>query len=424
MRFSILCIGTYGDVAPYVALGAQLKQEGHDVTIGAHEKARTLCERFSLDFHPIGGDLSVETSPQESKNLFEAKGLKKLVSLFKLMRLFHRVLDIHLKDCLEITQGANVLIYHPAAFAGPHLAEYFNIPAIRMSLQPELPTSQHPSCLIRMPTCLGRIGNAIGHFISQQALWQVFRRKINRWRSDVLNLPNSPFWKPTHYSNIRDLVAFSPSLIERPTDWHPSTEMVGFCRLQEADQWTPSEELREFLSAGEPPLYVGFGSLTEAFPSSVVATIIDVIKIKKIRAMIPKHFEGLHELDLPSHILPIDYVPHDWLFPKVCAVVHHGGVGTLSAGLHAGKPTWVIPCIVDQFFFGEQIFKWGVGPQPLAKAHFNRNSFEKGLDQLLQQASYREEALKFQQSLSQENGVEDACRWILQLATTLSTSKY
>lgn len=425
MKFSILCIGSYGDVAPYVALGAKLKDEGHDVTIGTHEKAKALCERFSLQFHPIGGDLTVQTSVEESRELFEARGFKKLISFFKLLRLFHRVLDIHFKDCLKVTQGADVLIYHPSAFAGPHLAEHFKMTAIRMNLQPEIPTSQHPSCAISMPKWLGRVGNVIGHFIAQQLLWRLFRGKINRLRHEVLKLPKSPFWKPTNYSNIRDLVAFSPSLIQRPTDWDPSVAMVGFCRLQEADRWVPPEGLQRFLSEGEPPLYLGFGSLTEAFSSSIVATIIDVLKIKKIRTIIPKNLEGLKELDLPSHILPVDYVPHDWLFPRVSAIVHHGGVGTLSAGLHAGKPTWIIPCIFDQFFFGEKVFEWGVGPQPLAKVHFNRNDFEKRLDQLLQKASYREKALQFQQSLNQENGVESACKWILQQADryTASNSK-
>src|SRR5690348_3671473 len=119
MKFSLLCIGTYGDVAPYVALGAKLKQEGHEVTIAAHEKARAVCERFLLQFHPIGGDLSVLTSPEESRQLFEARGFRKLISFFKLMCLFRKVLDIQLQDSLQAAQGADVLIYHPAAFAGP-----------------------------------------------------------------------------------------------------------------------------------------------------------------------------------------------------------------------------------------------------------------------------------------------------------------
>lgn len=414
MRFCILSIGTHGDVVPYVALGNKLKQEGHEVVIGTHEKARSLCDRFGLDFYPIGGDLSVETSAEKSNELFEASGFKKIISIFKLMRLLRGVLDIHFRDCLAAAEGADVLIYHPAAFAGPHLAEYFKISAIRMHLQPELPTSQHPSCLVPLPQWLGRTGNRVGHFISRQFFWRMFRGKINRWRCEILKLAKSPFWKATTYSKIEDLVAFSPTLIQPPTDWHPSVAMVGFCRLGEADQWTPSPELQQFLTEGEPPLYLGFGSLTGAFSPSIIAIIIDVLKTRKLRAIVPKNMPGLKDIVLPSHILSVDYVPHDWLFPRVSAVIHHGGVGTLSSGLHAGKPTWVIPCIVDQFFFGEKVAKWGVGPQPLAKIYFSRENFEKGLHQLLSTESYREQALKFQHSLNQENGVESAYKWILQ----------
>lgn len=414
MKIRILCVGSYGDVAPYVALGAQLKQQGHDVLIATHEKARALCERFLLGYHPVGGDLSVETSPEESRELFEASGFKKVISLFKIMRLFNRVLDVQFRDCLAAARGADVLIYSPAAFAGPHLAEHFKISAIRMSLQPEILTSQHPSCFVPMPRWLGRVGNLMGHFISQQFMWQMFRGKINRWRCEVLKLTKSPFWRPTNYSNIRDLVSFSPTLIHRPSDWNPSIGMVGFCRLQEAERWAPPEELQRFLTEGRTPIYLGFGSLTEVFSPSIVATIIDVLKTKKIKTIVPKNLPGLKEIDLPPHVLAVDYVPHDWLFPRVSAVIHHGGVGTLSSGLHAGKPTWVIPCMVDQFFFAEKVVEWGVGPKPLPRIHFNRNDFEKGLDQLLRNASYREHALQCQRSLNQENGVEDASRWILQ----------
>ncbi|OJU81199.1 MAG: hypothetical protein BGO10_09660 [Chlamydia sp. 32-24] len=414
MRFSFICIGTYGDVVPYVALGAKLRQEGHEVIIGAHEHAKELCQKFSLAYYPIGGDLAKHTSKEEAKSLFEAKGLKKITAFFNVMRLLRKVLDIHLKDCRQATIDADVLIYHPAAFAGPHLAEFLKIPAIKMSLQPEILTSQHPSCLISMPKYLGKIGNLIGHFISQQFFWQIFRKKINQWRKSELNLSKTPFWRPTKYSNIKELVTFSPSLIKRPTDWHSSTGMVSFCRLKEGGRWTPSKQLIQFLEEAEKPLYLGFGSLTEAFPSEIVNTIIEVFKEKKIKAIIPKNLPGLENILLPEHILAVDYIPHDWLFPKVSAVIHHGGVGTLSAGLYAGKATWVMPCIVDQFFFGQKTFEWGIGPKPLPKVQFTKKRFEDGLKDLLRNTSYTKNALKLQKRLDQEDGTQEAYQWIIQ----------
>ncbi len=414
MKVTILTVGTYGDVAPCVALGSQLKKEGHEVVIATHEKMKSLCERFSLKFSQIRGDLSVETPPEQSKELFEAKGWKRVSSFFKLMRLFYRVLDVQLQDCYEAAKGADLIIYHKAAFAGPHLAEHFKIPAVQMLLQPELPTWQHASCLVSMPKWMGQYGNYLGHLISQQFLWQIFRGKINQWRHEVLQLPKSPFWKPTTYQKIYDLVTFSPSLMDRPKDWGPDVKMVGFCRLKETDQWTPPKELVQFIESGVSPIYLGFGSLSESFSPHVIQEIIKVLDEKGIKTIVPANLPGLQDLKLPSHIFPIGYVPHDWLFPKVAAVIHHGGVGTLSAGLYAGKPTWIIPCIVDQFFFGEKTAKdWRVGPQPIAKVDFNREKFAVGLDQLLQNLQvYQEKATQYKHLLEKEDGVRAASTWI------------
>ena len=421
MRFCILCLGTYGDVAPYVALGAKLKANGHEITIAAHEKARSLCQRFLLNFSPIGGDMSVEATPEESRMLFEAKGIWKIISFFKLTMLMKRVLGVQLRDCLAVAKGADCLIYHPATFAGPHLAERFQIPAIRMNLQPEHPTKEHPSCLVPMPKWLGWLGKWLGHFSSQQFLWQVFRGEINRWRWEALGLANSPFWKPTNYSRIYNLVAFSSVLIPRPTDWHPSVKMSGFCRLKEADTWTPPPELTRFLQEGEAPLYLGFGSLSDTFDSPIIRAMIEVLQEKKVRAIIPKNLPGLETISLPSHILPIGYTPHDFLFPRMSALIHHGGVGTLAAGLYAGKKTLVIPCIVDQFFWGDKVAEWGVGPAPIPRVQFTKEAFARRVDELLAIDGTKTQIL--QQALNQEDGVESASRWILQITGSRSPLK-
>lgn len=412
MKFSILCIGSHGDVVPYVALGKKLKEEGHEVVIGAHAKAESLCHRHGLKFHPIGADLTETTSPEEARQLFEARGLKKIYSVFKLMLLFRRAVDIQIRDCQKAVVGAQALIYNPAAFAGPHLAERYQIPAFRMALQPELPTKEHPSFLIPMPKCLGRIGNWLGHRISELSMWLPIRGKINSWRKEALNLPPAPFLKDTTYT-VHHLVAFSSKLISRPKDWDASIHMTGFCRLLEGDHWTPPRKLVEFLGGKEPVVYIGFGSINEAFSPESIKIIIDVLREKKIKAVIPRNLPGLNAIDLPWNVFPIDYAPHDWLFTKVSTVVHHGGVGTLSSGLHAGKPTWIIPCIVDQFFNGQKVHEWGLGPKPLPKTQLNRSDFEKGLTRLLQTPSYAEKAAQIKYSLEQENGVSNAYQQII-----------
>jgi hypothetical protein len=127
MKVCILCVGSYGDFAPYVALGEKLKAEGHEVTIGAHEKARALSERFSLNFRQIGGDLSLTTTPEESRNLFASTGFLKVLSIFKIMSLFYKVLDTHLNDAKKIAGESRCLKSPKVLFGNPQTIRKFSI---------------------------------------------------------------------------------------------------------------------------------------------------------------------------------------------------------------------------------------------------------------------------------------------------------
>jgi UDP:flavonoid glycosyltransferase YjiC (YdhE family) len=85
------------------------------------------------------------------------------------------------------------------------------------------------------------------------------------------------------------------------------------------------------------------------------------------RAVVLTGWGGVHPAALPREILAVDWVPFDWLFPRMAAVVHHGGAGTTAAGLRAGVPTIIVPFFLDQFFWGRRVFELGVGPRPIPR---------------------------------------------------------
>jgi len=350
MNFTILCIGSHGDIRPYIALGIGLKQKGHNVTIASHAKARSLSEKYGLTFKLVEGDLTELIDQERGREILWGSKWKKWLQLLPIMKEFNRVLEVQLPASLEATSNADVLIYSPAAFAGPHLGDYFSIPSFLMKLQPDAPTKLYPSCLFSGMQKLGKIGCLASHFLAKQQFWLPIRKNINKWREDHLGLKKLGFFGPKTPSFT--LLAFSPVLIPRPnaviTDYGPQVTMTSFCRIQNEPEWSPSQALSDFLSSGEEVLYVGFGSLTEACHPLVVKKIIHVLKKKKIKTIISSHFPSLKQTKLPPWIYPIDYAPHDWLFPKVSALVHHGGVGTLAAGLYAGKPALIIPFLADQ----------------------------------------------------------------------------
>lgn len=127
------------------------------------------------------------------------------------------------------------------------------------------------------------------------------------------------------------------------------TDVSGFF-FREMPHYQPAPELLSFLKRGPPPVYIGFGSIVLQNPNQMLSTILDAVEAAGARAVISKGWSNL-EVEDRDNVYLIGDCPHEWLFTKVAAVVHHGGAGTTACGLRNGKPTFIIP------FFGEYVNK-------------------------------------------------------------------
>ena len=158
----------------------------------------------------------------------------------------------------------------------------------------------------------------------------------------------------------------SPAFIPKPPEWGPHIDISGFFFLSSSSSYTPDPLLAEFLAAGPPPIYIGFGSIVVDDPTSLTKLIFDAIKGTGLRALVSKGWGGLgaDEIEKPDNVFMLGNVPHDWLFQHVSCVVHHGGAGTTSAGIAAGKPTVVVPFFGDQMYWGSMIYRKGAGAAP------------------------------------------------------------
>ena len=146
MKFTLLCIGSHGDIRPYIALGIGLKEKGHEVTIASHAKARLLSEKYGLNFKLVEGDLTEMIGKERGHEILWGGKGKKWLQFFSIMKEFKRVLEIQLPASLEASSDADVLIYSPASFAGPHLGEYFSIPSgegVTFFIYPPSPNGLH-----------------------------------------------------------------------------------------------------------------------------------------------------------------------------------------------------------------------------------------------------------------------------------------
>ena len=158
---------------------------------------------------------------------------------------------------------------------------------------------------------------------------------------------------------------WSPHLIPRPDDWKPHVDVADFVFLEQQGSWEPPPELVRFLEAGDPPVYVGFGSCVVEDPEGLTRTVFEALERAGARGIVSAGWGGLGGGEVPPHVLLIGESAHDWLFPRCAAVCHHGGAGTTAMGLRCGRPTVVVPFFGDQPFWGRMIAEAGAGAEPV-----------------------------------------------------------
>ena len=181
------------------------------------------------------------------------------------------------------------------------------------------------------------------------------------------------------------MISRSPALIPKPKDWGQHIFVSGFYFLDLAENYTPHPDLAAFLDAGAPPIYIGFGSIVVDDPNAMTELIFETVRLTGRRALVSKGWGGLgaNGLSISNDIFMLDNVPHDWLFRRVCCVVHHGGAGTTAAGIALGKPTVIVPFFGDQPFWGAMIARAGAGPSPILIKHLTSTKLADGILQAL-----------------------------------------
>jgi sterol 3beta-glucosyltransferase len=161
------------------------------------------------------------------------------------------------------------------------------------------------------------------------------------------------------------LSAYSPSIIPHPADWPTNVHITGSFFLDAQADWQPSSELNAFLEAGDPPVYIGFGSMAGRDPERLARLSIEALAKSGQRGLLLTGWGGLRTEWVPDNVFVMEAAPHSWLFPRMAAVVHHGGAGTTAEALRAGVPAVVVPFVLDQFFWGARVRALGLGPDPI-----------------------------------------------------------
>jgi len=354
MKTVVLTYGTDGDTRPLVALSHALIKAGHEVSLLGETQSLGLAHRLAVPAMPLAGDIRALFARWSQSG---ARGTAKA-----LVELTNANTDAWMMQTLKAAQGCDAVVMSGlAGFVGLSVAERLGVPAIGAGMIPLTPSREFPSPFLPPSWIPARLNRASLAF-TNQLLWQALRKALNRARADVLGLPP----KAKLWTEHPMLYGISPTLLPPPKDWPGNATLCGQWAPPLGADFVPSAELTQFLSAGPAPIYIGFGSMTGIDLPRMLEIVIQALNGR--RAVIWPGWSDIGSMTLPESILPIGATPHDWLFPRMAAVIHHGGSGTAHSAASAGRPSIVMPFAGDQPFWADRLYRLGVAPPALAAA--------------------------------------------------------
>lgn len=408
MQIAIIAPGSQGDVQPFLALGKGLLKDGKKVRLVTNQNYEEQVNSHGIEFCPIEVSMEDIIRTEKMREVLEnGKLLRSMAQMGKELKIHAKLLA---ERSLDACRGADLVMAGLSGLFTAHsISEKLDLPFIQAYNIPFTPTKSFSGALF--PKFPSLLGYRFSHRLTRQMIWQAYRPTDKIVREDILKLKKSPFFGPFKSEVLNNgliIYGFSQSVIPRPKDWAENIHLTGFWSLDPSENWVPPKDLEKFLQTEPLPLYIGFGSMSNQKPEEITKLIVNTLEQTNQRAVIFSGWGGLSDKALPDSVLMIDSVPHSWLFPKVKAVIHHGGAGTTAAGLRAGIPSIIIPYHGDQPFWGYLVNKLNVGPAPIPRKKFTINKLVKAIEKVIMDEELQEQAHVLGKKIREENGVGKA----------------
>ena len=407
MKYTMICIGSTGDVRPYILLGRELQSRGHDVGICAFQDFEKIILSEGMRYMPLSGDIKSLMS-----NIMKP-GVNGISFLNQVRLSLKAMITPFLKDLEAACADADVIVATYFGAIIQSIAEMRRVPFIQTHYFPMDPNNATPIAAAPGQRA-GKVWWRMTYPMAYLLISTLERAYLSEWRKEHGMRPRKLSSKPDYLVNghkIPVLYAMSPLLMPRPRSWGENIHMTGFWLSCQKIEFTPDPELSAFLAQEPKPIYIGFGSMTSGDMDETLSIVLDALAESGIRAVLAT---GWGDVEIPKRkdIHVVDYVPHEWLFEQVAAVVHHGGAGTTAAGVLAGRPTLVIPFGGDQPFWAMRIRMLGLGPKPILREKLTTAKLVKALHNLVSVKAYRVAANELGERLRVENGVTVAANII------------
>jgi UDP:flavonoid glycosyltransferase YjiC (YdhE family) len=408
MRFTVVTYGTEGDTRPLVGLCRGLLNADHEVQFLADRSTLATAQEQGVPAQALSGDIKAAIGPGGALSKLMREG----GDVTQMAKAVARIADENtvawMKEIVDQAKSSDAILFSGVtSYVALSVAEYLRIPAIGLGLWPVAsPTRAFPSPLLppwQLPGWL----NLVSFQVVNALLWRLFRSRINEARRVVCGqAPRTQMWQdyPIVYGMSRHLVP-------QPADWPERWQICG-AWFVDPGAWQPPEPLAEFLASGEPPIYVGFGSMGGFDKKKLLSVIVQAVNGR--RALFYPGWSGIDPALLSENFFAVGNTPHHWLFPRTSMVVHHGGAGTTHTACRAGVPSIIIPFAGDQSFWAGRLASIGVAPKYIAHTKLNAKILS---DMIVfaenPQVILRAKALG--EAMAQENGVSFAVEQIERL---------
>jgi len=399
MKIALAPMGTEGDIRPVAALGRGLLDAGHEVLVAGPPDFADLFGRHDVPFRPCGAPFR-----PVAESLAERINGRPLSGLMAMLAWSRRAVSEQFEALGTHLDGADRILGCGVQFAASSLAERRGIPYMHVAhFAGVLPSAYHAPVTIPvfgLPKWMNRGLWALNH-VSVNLL---MRGRVDRARAGLGLAGIGDFDR--HYAR-RVLIAMDPALGPLPPDAGAGVVQTGYWRVDDESALPP--EVEGFLQAGEMPVFVGFGSMGDPDPRGTARAIVDGVRLAGVRAIVARGWAGLEPGDSDERILVAGHLPHGRLFPRVAAVVHHGGAGTTWTVARSGVPHVVVPHLLDQNWWARRLDELGVSGSFIPRRRFDATRLAASLQQALDPA--RRPALeRLAAALARRDGVAEAVR--------------
>ncbi|MCY1031455.1 hypothetical protein OV207_08305 [Corallococcus sp. BB11-1] len=363
-RFFLTSRGSWGDINPFLGLGCELQQRGHEVTLISNEFHRACAERLGFDFVPYATVSKYMEEQEANRDLGRPKAPPQSISHAERLHRWHfpELRATYAALAERADPRDSVVVARSWTLAGRLAQERLGIPLATVYISPPESTRlwvgvplllnrPPPSRWIYDKLCAPRIDE---HFDQLYAFINTFRAEIGL--GPVQHIQSSWFESPQ-----LSLGLWPDWFYPRMAHWSPRMRLPGFVLHETRVDDPLPPDVESFLAAGEPPVVFAAGTFRSGGAEAYFSTSIEICRRLGRRGILLSESRAQVPSVLPDSIATFSYVPMHQLLPRCAALVHHGGIGTAARALQAGLPQFLVTLrFFDQPINAVRLIKLGV----------------------------------------------------------------